>query len=390
MREGGGSWLWREGSGDKTRRVDGGVIPPLAASWKAKLKLPRYAIGCGDRVAVICHGGIHGLDLETGREVWAVKAESKRGFELTNPAANGKAIYLHGARDLRAVRWEDGEVLWSHKMKYCAAYDRKDPLVSGRYALFGGEVRDAATGGVVCEIGKRGAVHRHIAVMTGSRIIRQVPGENSVKAIRCERLEDGHVEWETACADRVSVHMANDRYVVLSYSGPEKNVIRLLDASTGAVAGEMPEQVVEADGSLKDWTPAGLSDSCLFVWAEHQKRATPFRGGEMEYYARRAEAYHLPRFNRSWSAEQEFRQSGFNAHVGCPSLCLVTGEHFWLAWRDANSERPKSTLTALSLDSGTVAYETRISPWVEHLMSVSGRLILVGRGGTVFCYKGAG
>jgi hypothetical protein len=92
----------------------------------------------------------------------------------------------------------------------------------------------------------------------------------------------------------------------------------------------------------------------------------------------------LPDFKYLWEGELLFHQ---DHGVGSPYQGVLTRDYFWYVWRTARAKNPKTYLTALSRTDGSVAFQCTVGPWTQNILAVDDALIIIGRGGTVFCYE---
>jgi hypothetical protein len=356
--------------------------PPLALRWKTKLKMPIEAIAHAGRVVVTCPGGIHALDLRTGNEVWQVQELGKKSCEFVNPAGNSQFVFFHARRDLRAVRWDNGQTAWSQEKKRGYPTDAAKPLVSGSHLLFGDELRDVRSGEL---LGHIKGLH---PLMAGNRLIRLCEG-----AFECIGLPEGAVLWRKESKNYV--HLMSDNHLLAS--GGEPSCLFVHSVSDGNVIGrhvgntprdgDGPDPAHPKRGKVFErWLPAALDGDLLIQWAVRDAWYGPSSRDGPRDYRHWAEAYSLPDFRCLWRGEAVFHQQGADADNGSPHLCVLTRDYFWYVWRMNPAKTQKSYLTALRRHDGRVAFQCAVGPWVEHMLAAQDALVIVGRGGTVFCY----
>jgi hypothetical protein len=377
------SWLAEKGDAGKRRSVNIPLKPPLALRWKTKLKMPIEAIAHSGRVVVNCQGGIHALDLRTGNEVWQVQERGKKSYEFVQPAGNSQFVFFHARRDFRAVRWDNGQTVWSQEKKRSYPTDAVKPLVSGSHLLFDDELRDVSSGEL---IGHIKGLH---PFMAGNRLIRLCEG-----AFECIGLPEGAVLWRQESKNYV--HLISDSYLLAS--GGEPSCLFVHSMSDGNVIGQQVRNKPREDDSptpaipkarkaFGRLLPAALDEDLLIQWAVRDEwdGGSPPNDAPRDY-RQWAEAYSLPDFRCLWRGEAVFHQQGGHADNGSPQLCVLTREYFWYVWRMNPAETQKSYLTALRRQDGRVAFQCAVGPWVEHMLAAEDTLIVIGRGGTVFCY----
>jgi len=385
------SWLcWNGKSGNHF--VDIPLKPPLKLRWKKKLKLPTIAIAHADRVVVRCDGSIEALNLQTGECVWRVQEYGKKSYEFVLPAGDAEAVYFHARTEFRAVRWDNGETIWSHKRKRLTIIDPDDPIVAGPYLLLRKDVLDKRTGTTI----RNDPKGHNDGFAVGNRFVRY---RFDPHRLECLDISSGKLLWCDEYAKQpiiavndpgpghhisYSLEAAWEGYT-LARGGPYDNSWWYLqDMASGRILSQTPSHLLPEPWNIsEDWDLGATDGRELYLfWARDERGASPGRGSGTDYFSR-PQAFALPDFKYLWEGELLFHQ---DSHVGSPYQGLLTRDYFYYVWRNARDKNPKTYLTALNRTDGTVAFQCTVGPWAESILAVDDALIIIGRGGTVFCY----
>ncbi|MBX3746362.1 MAG: PQQ-like beta-propeller repeat protein [Verrucomicrobiae bacterium] len=219
----------------------------------------------GDRA--VLNVGAHGaaVDKHSGRLLWK-SGTAESGYATPVPFQHaGQSLYLlFGARELAAVRADNGRKVWSHAWRTSHDVNAADPIVAGpnRVFLASGYNRGAA----LLEIrGSRPAVvweNKNIRSQMNAPVLLDghlyaIDGDHGKARLRCVELDSGQVKWTFDDPNHGALSIANGYLIVIGERG---------ELLIGPASPEGFQPVSRAQiGGGRFWTTPVLSHGRLYL-----------------------------------------------------------------------------------------------------------------------------
>lgn len=247
-----------------------------AVAWQKNLatdlgvKIPEWGFASsvlidGDRAVV--NVGDHGaaLNKNTGAVLWKTgTAESGYATPLPFEQGGEKLYLVFAAKELVAVRADNGTKVWAQKWETSYDVNAADPVIAGADRIF--IASGYERGGALVEVkggqpkilweNKNLRTQLNAAVLLGDHLYA-IDGNTGKGQLRCVELATGAVKWTFPDTNHGAMTVADGRLIVVS----EKGELMVGDATP---TGFKPVSRAQVSGGLF-WTAPVLSHGRIYV-----------------------------------------------------------------------------------------------------------------------------